>query len=174
MPSQKLIEACRRNWAKRGPITAAGRKRLRRSALRNRPWRYSTGPRTPEGKARSRENALFWGDCARVIEPYASIRLVEALPTQLTQDNYAHLAASIDALERRVFDSLGLGEPPEDSHDVAKVAIRMMRSTDPVERGRGLQLVIFLDTCNVKVETLHFKALLRSIRLSLSGDRRTN
>ena len=29
-----------------------GRERLRESALRDRPWLHSTGPRTPDGKAR--------------------------------------------------------------------------------------------------------------------------
>ncbi|MEE9129970.1 MAG: hypothetical protein V3T84_08110 [Phycisphaerales bacterium] len=30
----------------------------RQTATRYRPWRFSTGPRTPEGKARSRANAI--------------------------------------------------------------------------------------------------------------------
>jgi len=30
-----------------------GLQRLREAALRNKPWQHSTGPRTPEGKARS-------------------------------------------------------------------------------------------------------------------------
>jgi hypothetical protein len=49
-PSPRRVVAGRRNRAKRGPLTAAGRERLREAALRNRPWRHSTGPRTPEGK----------------------------------------------------------------------------------------------------------------------------
>jgi hypothetical protein len=32
-------------------LTPEGRERLRQAALRNQPWRFSTGPRTPEGKA---------------------------------------------------------------------------------------------------------------------------
>jgi hypothetical protein len=33
-------------------LTPAGREKLRQSALKHRPWRFSTGPRTPEGKAK--------------------------------------------------------------------------------------------------------------------------
>ena len=33
-------------------MTPAGREKLRQSALKHRPWRFSTGPRTPEGKAK--------------------------------------------------------------------------------------------------------------------------
>ena len=54
-------------------LTPAGRERLRRAAARNRPWRFSTGPRTPEGKARSRANALGAGGRASTLEPYACL-----------------------------------------------------------------------------------------------------
>jgi hypothetical protein len=37
-------------------LTPAGRQRLREAALASRPWRFSTGPRTAEGKARVAEN----------------------------------------------------------------------------------------------------------------------
>ena len=33
-------------------MTAAGREKLRQTALKHQPWRFSTGPRTPEGKAK--------------------------------------------------------------------------------------------------------------------------
>jgi hypothetical protein len=33
-------------------LTPEGRERLRQAALLHRPWRLTTGPRTPEGKAR--------------------------------------------------------------------------------------------------------------------------
>ena len=46
----------KRNW------TPEGLQRLREAAQRNRPWEHSTGPRTPEGKARSRGNALWMGE----------------------------------------------------------------------------------------------------------------
>ena len=51
-PSQRLIEANRRNWRKRKGLSPAGREKLRQTALKHRPWRFSTGPRTPEGKAK--------------------------------------------------------------------------------------------------------------------------
>jgi hypothetical protein len=44
--------AVRRNRLKRGPLTTEGRQRLRKAALRIQPWRFATGPRTPEGKHR--------------------------------------------------------------------------------------------------------------------------
>src|SRR4051812_38957409 len=52
----RRVEAGRRNRAKRGPLTEAGRERLRQSALKHRPWEHSTGPRTPEGKAQAASN----------------------------------------------------------------------------------------------------------------------
>jgi hypothetical protein len=37
-------------------LTPEGRERLRQAALKNRPWENSTGPRTPEGKAKVAQN----------------------------------------------------------------------------------------------------------------------
>ena len=56
LPNPRRVAAGRRNWLKRGPLTAAGRERLRQSAIKNQPWRWSTGPRTPEGKAKVAAN----------------------------------------------------------------------------------------------------------------------
>lgn len=61
MTSQRKIEANRRNWAKRGPLTEAGRERLRQAALRSRPWLASSGPQTQAGRSRSALNALTHG-----------------------------------------------------------------------------------------------------------------
>jgi hypothetical protein len=44
--------AGRLNRAKRKGLTPQGRERLRQAALKNRPWRFATGPRSPAGKAR--------------------------------------------------------------------------------------------------------------------------
>jgi hypothetical protein len=50
--------AAGRENVKRWPgLTPAGRARLRAAALCNQPWRFATGPRTPEGKARCAANA---------------------------------------------------------------------------------------------------------------------
>jgi hypothetical protein len=48
--------AGRLNQQKRLGLTPAGRERLRQTALANRPWRFSTGPRTAAGKARAAAN----------------------------------------------------------------------------------------------------------------------
>jgi hypothetical protein len=48
----RRVAACRLNLAKRKGLTPEGRERLRQAALKNRPWRFSTGPRTPAGKAK--------------------------------------------------------------------------------------------------------------------------
>ena len=47
----------RRNGRGWKGLTEAGRQKLREAAFRNKPWRYSTGPRTAEGKAKSALNA---------------------------------------------------------------------------------------------------------------------
>ena len=43
-------------------LSAEGAASLRAAALRNQPWRRSTGPRTAAGKARSRANATKHGE----------------------------------------------------------------------------------------------------------------
>jgi hypothetical protein len=50
-PNPRSVAAARCNRATRKGLTPEGRERLRQAALQNRPWRFSTGPRTPEGKA---------------------------------------------------------------------------------------------------------------------------
>jgi hypothetical protein len=52
----KRVAAGKRNVLKRKGLTPEGRERLRAAALAQRPWERSTGPRTPEGKARSSAN----------------------------------------------------------------------------------------------------------------------
>jgi len=58
-PSPRRQAAGRANRKKRGPLTEAGRQRLRAAALRTKPWARATGPRTPEGKARSAANGRW-------------------------------------------------------------------------------------------------------------------
>src|SRR5262249_12469545 len=55
-PNPRRVAAGRKNRQKRGPLTSDGRARLRQAALQNQPWRFSTGPRTPEGKAQAVRN----------------------------------------------------------------------------------------------------------------------
>jgi hypothetical protein len=51
-PNPKRVAAGKRNRQKSKGLTPAGRAKLREAALRNQPWRFSTGPRTAEGKAK--------------------------------------------------------------------------------------------------------------------------
>ena len=39
--------------------TPEGLQRLRETALKNRPWQYTRGPRTPEGKAKVAQNGKY-------------------------------------------------------------------------------------------------------------------
>ena len=55
-PNPKRVAAGRRNRQLDKGLTPEGRQRLREAALAGRPWEASTGPRTPEGKARSARN----------------------------------------------------------------------------------------------------------------------
>ena len=59
--SSARVLAGQKNWLLRGPLTEQGRQRLREAALRNEPWRSSTGPRTHDGKA----TAALNGHCHR-------------------------------------------------------------------------------------------------------------
>jgi hypothetical protein len=55
-PNPKRVAAGRANWPKRKGLTVQGRERLRQEALKNQPWRLSTGPRTSQGKAKVAAN----------------------------------------------------------------------------------------------------------------------
>src|SRR4051812_40741936 len=52
----KRVAAGKLNVLKRKGLTPEGLERIRAATLANRPWEHSTGPRTPEGKARAAAN----------------------------------------------------------------------------------------------------------------------
>jgi hypothetical protein len=51
-PNPRRVAAGKRNYRKRRPLTAETREKLRRAAIKGRPWERTPGPRTPEGKAK--------------------------------------------------------------------------------------------------------------------------
>lgn len=55
-PNPKQVAAGRRNQQKWKGISPEGLRKLRETALLNKPWKRSTGPRTAAGKARSAAN----------------------------------------------------------------------------------------------------------------------
>jgi hypothetical protein len=55
----RRVAAGKLNRKKRGPLTEAGRERLRQAALEHQPWLHATGPRSPEGKLRSSANGKW-------------------------------------------------------------------------------------------------------------------
>src|SRR4051794_28809982 len=52
----RRVAAGRLNRQKRKGLSPEGRERVRAATLANQPWRFSTGPRTLEGKAKSSAN----------------------------------------------------------------------------------------------------------------------
>jgi hypothetical protein len=51
VPNPRRVLAGRMNRQKRGEITPEGKEKLRQTALCNRPWMLSTGPKTAHGRA---------------------------------------------------------------------------------------------------------------------------
>lgn len=58
-PNPRRQAAGRLNRQKRKGLTEAGREKLRQSAIRNQPWRHSSGPKTEAGKRRSSYNGRY-------------------------------------------------------------------------------------------------------------------
>ena len=52
-PNPNRVAAGRQNQLLRQGLSEEGRQRLRETALANRPWQHSTGPRSVEGKEQS-------------------------------------------------------------------------------------------------------------------------
>ena len=56
VPNPRRVAAGRANRLRRGPLTEAGRKRLRAKAIEHEPWLQSTGPRSEAGRAQAASN----------------------------------------------------------------------------------------------------------------------
>lgn len=84
--------AGRLNRAKWTGVTPAGREKLRQNALKHKPWQFSTGPRTPEGKAKVAQNGKRRQKGAK------SVREVRAELGEMT-GLLAAMAASRQAVE---------------------------------------------------------------------------
>ena len=78
------MAAGKANRARCKGLTPEGRERLREAALRHQPWRFATGPRTPEGKAQAARNGKRCqkGFCS-VREARAEVAEVWALVREL-------------------------------------------------------------------------------------------
>ena len=63
------VAAGRKNGCKRRPWGPEDRQRLRELALRNKPWKPSTGPRSEEGKYRSAANGWHHKPRACLMNP---------------------------------------------------------------------------------------------------------
>jgi hypothetical protein len=86
VPNPRRVAAGKLNRAKWKGFTPAGRERLRQAALLNRPWRFATGPRTPEGKARVAAAARVRRKAAlSVRELRAELADLRALATEMRE-----------------------------------------------------------------------------------------
>lgn len=75
-PRQKAGRENRKKWK---GFTPEGIEALSCSAISNQPWKHSTGPRTPEGKQRSRENAIKHGGRAFATLPVEAQSFISGL-----------------------------------------------------------------------------------------------
>jgi hypothetical protein len=83
-PNPKRVAAGKRNWLKRRGLSAEGAEKLRQSAHAHQPWQYSTGPRTPAGKAQARRNGKVRQQGTRSVrEVRQLLAQVQALATQM-------------------------------------------------------------------------------------------
>jgi hypothetical protein len=67
-------------------LTPEGRERLRLTALANRPWEHSTGPKTPEGKSRSAANGkIRWARLPSACDLKALVSGADELVVRLAE-----------------------------------------------------------------------------------------
>lgn len=95
-------------------LSPDGRRRLREAALRNRPWRFASGPKSKSGKARSRCNAIRTGlhvnepgviDDVSMVKAYATgalIKYAAAWDGYPPNRSAAQRLADLDRLHQRV------------------------------------------------------------------------
>ena len=56
IPNPRRVAAGRLNYLKRKGFSSEGLKALQEAAIRQQPWKFSTGPRTQAGKAKVAKN----------------------------------------------------------------------------------------------------------------------
>ena len=92
-PNPNRVAAGKKNRLKRKGLSDEGRQKLREAAIVNRPWRFATGPRTPEGKARAAANGKKWQKGEQSVQELrAEVADIQALIQSLrqTQISYAN------------------------------------------------------------------------------------
>jgi hypothetical protein len=88
-------------------LSPAGRASLQATIRRNLPWRRSTGPRTPMGKAEARMNALKHGE--RSQETIRRLRAIRATLDLLRRSKASRQPVAIDPAKLTELRVLWLG-----------------------------------------------------------------
>lgn len=101
-PDPRRSEINRRNRQK-WRMTPEGRARVRAAILLHRPWEHSTGPRTPEGKARSARNGRAGREGPSVRETQAELAGILSVMNQM-------------AATRRLLSRMESQDPAETAH----------------------------------------------------------
>ena len=106
-PNPKRVAAGRLNRLKCKPITEARREQMRQAAQEQKPWRFSTGPKTPAGKAQ----------CVRNGKKRQKGKFSQAERRQIAIEGW-HALIGIMQTTRQVVDSFLASIQPKDAEAV--------------------------------------------------------